>query len=235
MTWVTITFGTDTYGKVKSVQGVSVVTTFAMFQFLPIYPVESFYLMTLGPLDQHGIPFGPKRFTREFQGLPLSKLDALSVATAYLRGVFAFLAVLGSLVLVPGYSLIRGEQLDEVAMLIVKILIGSLLIGLVGGGLSYILCPISAREKSIRACCGELLGIAIDPARIPPDWNQSLLAETQAADVFDTSERDRLIRRLVQARVRMADADEEDSAERLTDELLESLRLTDVSRRGSRL
>ncbi len=32
--------GTDLYGRVKKVEGISVVTTFGMLQFLPLYPIS---------------------------------------------------------------------------------------------------------------------------------------------------------------------------------------------------
>jgi hypothetical protein len=47
----TVVAGTDTYGRVKAVRGVPIVTRFATLQMLPLYPLQSFYFLGLDESD----------------------------------------------------------------------------------------------------------------------------------------------------------------------------------------
>jgi hypothetical protein len=75
--------GTDTYGKVKQVGPTAVVTKFAMVSGMPLLPLESYYYAGTG--EEEGIPI--LMTMRKVHGLPLARLNMLSVVIAYARAV----------------------------------------------------------------------------------------------------------------------------------------------------
>lgn len=164
-----ISVGTDTYGRVKAVSGTPVVTRFAMLQFLPVYPLQSFYFVKAGPSSATKIPFLGRTYFASVVGIPLSSLDPASVAMAYVRAIFATLTICGAMVLVPGIMYLTGERLDGLAMIMTRGLLFALIVGVVGGILSYAVPLTPYREKEIRRLCAEQLGISADPARVPSD------------------------------------------------------------------
>jgi hypothetical protein len=161
-----VSAGTDTYGRVKTVAGTPIVTKFAMLQFLPLYPLQSYYFIGTGPTETTGVPFLASMKTVAVSGIPLATVDTTSVAIAYARGVFGALAIVGFMVIIPGIMYLSGERLDNFAMMATRALLISLIVGAVGGLLTYALLLTPRREREIRQHCGELLGVAVDPARV---------------------------------------------------------------------
>lgn len=172
----TIHAGTDTYGRVKSVAGTPIVTKFAMLQFFPLYPLQSFYYRGAGPSQSAGIPFFAYTRSVAINGIPLASVDATSVMIAYARGVFAALAVVGFIVILPGILVLTGERLDPFAMVATVGLLMLLVTGIVGGLLTYLIPLTPPRERRIREYCAELLGVSADPARVPPEMSGLLVS-----------------------------------------------------------
>src|SRR5690349_7327227 len=113
---VVVTAGSDTYGRVKVVAGTPIVTQFFMVQLLPVYPLRSFYFLSADHVKSSGIPGIAAVYSREFNAIPLAKIDRASVAMAYIRGLFGGMALVGFLAIVPGIMYLTGERLDEFAM-----------------------------------------------------------------------------------------------------------------------
>ena len=86
-----VTAGTDVYGAVRSVNGTPIVTKFAMLQFFPLYPVQSFYLRRLGRRSRTGVPLIAGTETRDIVGIPCNRINFLSALVAYLRAIGATL------------------------------------------------------------------------------------------------------------------------------------------------
>ncbi len=163
-----VTVGTDVYGAVRSVERTPVVTKFAMFQFLPIYAIESYYLGRLGKESRSGVPFLAGQSERAIIGIPCDRINFLSVSVAYVRAVGAALVLasipfLFMLVLMrlsdPTFHFDRDKQI--VTTVVGSILTTGLLIALP----SYLFTVIApVRERRIRRACARVLGIAADPA-----------------------------------------------------------------------
>jgi hypothetical protein len=221
---ITISVGTDTYGRVKTVSGIPIVTKFAMLQFLPVYPLRSFYFTGTGPSETMGIPFLASTRFASIGGIPLASVDKMSVLMAYARSIFAALALVGALSLVPGIMYLTGERLDELALMATRGLLTSLIVGMVGGALSYAIPLTPRREKAIRRYCGELLGVSADPARVPSDLSEFLVefVDNEPQDPGDP--REQLIRQLIKARALIAQGTGADRMEAKTDELIDKLR-----------
>lgn len=221
---ISVHVGSDTYGRVKAVSGVPIVTKFAMFQALPVFPLQSFYRTAADVVVDSGIPFIGSSQSTELVGIPLAALDKTSVLLAYVRAFFATLIVAGSVVLIPGTMHLMGEQLDDFAKNAAIALLGSLAIGICGGALTYIVPLTSRRERDIRQFCAELLGVAADPARVPVEIAQGWLARIEAdLDALD-HRRKRLIRDLIVTRAMSAQSSDAYSVETRTEELLDELR-----------
>jgi hypothetical protein len=170
---VQVIAGTDTYGAVRKVRATPIVTRFAMLQLLPVYPLESYYLVRLGPGTFRGIPFLVSHASQEVHGLRLARLDRLSVAMAYLRALATVLVLPGTImffvlfVMVLTGSYQSPDWFAQVLILIVSVMFG---VGMLIGGTSYLATyRVDAREKKIREICGSVLGIAADPANIAAD------------------------------------------------------------------
>lgn len=221
--------GTDTYGRVKAVAGTAIVTKFAMFQFLPIFPIRSFYFVGKGPTTKAGVPFLASTQTTSIAGLPLASVDLTSVVMAYLRGLFGALAIIGCMAMVPGIMELTGEHLDEFAMMMTIGLVVSLVVGVLGGSLTYAVPLTSRRDRDIRQFRAELLGISADPARVTPDAKALIRSWLDAAGSASDAARTRTIRRLIEVRLGLPDPENGRALEDRTDDLLEQLRVAPVT------
>jgi hypothetical protein len=225
---VTFIAGTDTYGRVKPVGGTPIVTKFAMLHFLPLYPLQSYYFLGRGKPKWFGIPFVARSHTVAIDGIPLARLDRVSVAMAYLRGLLGALVLVGFLSIVPGIMHLAGEHLDDFAMIMLRGMLFSLAIGSIGGLLTYALPLTSRREHGTRTYCGSILGICIDPARVPVSTAamiQDHLNDLGLTDPVDPDKDARSddARALVLARAQIALGLDRYELERKTDELLDRL------------
>jgi hypothetical protein len=221
---VAIAAGTDTYGRVKKISGTPIVTKFAMLQFLPLYPLESFYLVGAGPIETTGIPFFASLHTVSINGIPLASVDKTSVVVAYARGLFGALAIIGFLVIVPGIMYLTGEHLDDIAMYGMRGLLISLFTGIVGGMLTYAIPLTPRREYDIRRYSEKVLGFAIDAALLRPDTSASLLEYLGERYEIEPNSPLQWIHHLIAARANIAQKSNMHRMEAQTDELLEKLR-----------
>ncbi|HEY3964726.1 MAG TPA: hypothetical protein VGM05_09270 [Planctomycetaceae bacterium] len=228
---VAVHAGSDTYGNVKKIGDTPIVTKFAMVSAFPLYPLESFYFAGEG--NPKGIPF---IFTsKAIYGLPLARLDSLSVIMAYARGIFGALTVMGFFYFIFLYIewvAINGRPPDGVALAMRYVLLVCLSIGVSGGLLTYLVpFRMTDRERQIRLACGEILGICADPAFIREDAALSVakvVSDLSWADQVDDgpakgisgNPRPSLIRRLVITRAKIALGEESESLESQTDDLL---------------
>lgn len=223
---VHVVAGTDTYGRVQCVLGTPIVTKFAMFQLLPLYPLQSFYFIGSGRPESNGIPLIANYYSTTVHGIALARVDVLSVCMAYVRSVFAAMVLIGVMGnLVVGISYISGERLDDFALNAWRWLFGVLVLGVVGGSLSLWFPITPRREHEIRAYCHELLGIAIDPARLPPDvaFNVRQFVERVQGDAI--GDRKQWVRSLVAARASLAESHtSRPKLESITDAALSQLR-----------
>lgn len=228
------TIGSDSYGRVKEVGGVPVITKFLMLSHLPICPLQSFYHFGGAHVERHGIPFLLQTETVEIVGLPLARLDWTSITMTYVRAFAATLVVIGCLVIFPGAMRLTGEQLDPIAMIAAKILLGILCAGIALGVLTYARpWRLTTRERRIRTACGQVLGVAIDPARLEAATAAALLSrlqvpplpgnsnESQLAGL--TTEDHRLCRKLAIVRAQIGRGEGVIAHERETDEVLMQL------------
>lgn len=216
--------GTDLYGRVKKVEGTPVVTTFAMLQFLPLYPIQSFYLLGTGPTKSEGIPFIASSQSVAIHGIPLARIDRWSVGAAYVRVIFA-IAFAGSFL---GSFLTVVSQLTQhhvPANREAPIWFGVLAVSTVGGLLTYVCSRGPRREHLIRKYCGELLGICVDPARVSSEMCQVFEQDLsqRSIDGADEETRQATLQSLVRIRLRIAKEIDQTDLELKTDELLRDL------------
>ncbi|QDU57339.1 hypothetical protein [Aeoliella mucimassa] len=223
---VTVVAGSDTYGRVKSVAGVPIVTKFAMLHMLPLWPLASWYALGESTRETTGVPMLATHSKSTMPAIPLASLDRASVVMAYLRGVFGAFALLGFIpVLFVGIMMLTGEHLDDFAAIAFRIALGALALGIVGGGATYLFGRASARDRDLRLCCSELIRLPIDPARVQAtdhDWileaSRAAAAESGARDGRATH-----LLQLVEARLAIGRGAETDLHERKTEELLAKL------------
>ena len=233
---VPVTAGSDTYGSVKKVGNTRVVTKFVMLNAVPLYPLESFYCLDAGQTTSTGVPFVFSLQNTSIIGLPLARIDRLSVVMTYVRGLCGLLVVFGSVVIAPIVMHLTGAHLDDFAIVATVVLACIFLIGCIGGAISYLLPPgVSEREESIRLCCGRLLGIEADPAAIRSDVARELVQWCRevaewATEEVDPSPGDTLVRKLIMARLKIAIDGPSEVHEARTDRLLE--RLTAITPRS---
>ncbi len=219
--------GTDTFGRVKAVAGTAIVTKFAMFQFLPVFPLKSYYFIGKGPTTKYGIPFFASTHEASIVGLPLASLDVASVVMAYLRAVAGAMVIIGFMVMVPGMMYLTGEPIDDLGMMMIKGLLGSLGIGSVIGWLSYAIPLTSHRDRDIRAF---LRG---DPGRLGRSGAVALEARSSIEEaihdlgLMGDDARTRKIRQLIATRWELAASENAPALEDRTDDLLEQLRAED--------
>lgn len=222
---MSVTTGTDTYGRVKNVGGTPVVTKFVMLQFLPIYPLQSFYFTGTGSTETSGVPFIASSQTVVVNGIPLERVDRLSVAMAYFRGIFAALAVIGFMSIVPIIMHFTGEHLDAFALIAMRGLIGCFIVGIIGGALTYLIPLTPWRERQIRHYCGEALGICVDPARVSADTAVAIeeyVARVVSQGIPDDS-RSACIQQLISSRLNIAQGIDAIAMERQTEEIMDRL------------
>lgn len=229
---MSVIFGTDTYGKVKTVSGTPIVTVFAMLNGLPLRPLQSYYFVGLGEGQRFQVPFVGGMSQASVVGVPLAKIDGSSVTMAYARGVFGLRAVIGSIVVVPFLSNWRGEPLDDVGGIFVLAFLSSFTVGIVGGALTYCLPLTSRRERDIRLACGEFLGVYVDPARAVLQYAADALrtATTMASAMqptkMDAEKRYACVAELVVVRAKIALGEDRAPLEARTDELLQTWKWT---------
>lgn len=230
---VRIAYGTEVYGKVKKVGGTSIVTKFWMLQFLPIYPVQSFYIVGN---DKTRVPFRSEQADNEIQVMPLAYVDRTSATMAYLRAVFTVLLIFGFFAVFGLYPWLTGSRLSSGGKIMTTVCCIMFLIGSIGGLLTYWFPGIDPRDKKIRLCCGEILGMCIDPLYLPVRSSSDI--ENQLKDMINAKEidtspqtgaRNRLLLPLIATRCRLARAintndSTADALEQKTDELLAQLR-----------
>ena len=224
-----ISAGSDTYGRVKSVDGTPIVTKFVMLSAFPLLPIESFYFAGFRRTELTGVPGLAWVEATKFNGLPLAQIDRLSVVMAYFRGFCGALALIGFIAIVPGIMWLTGEHLDRLAIIFTRVLVGCLAVGTTCGLLSYLLpFQVSAREQAIRRACTDIVGIAADPALLKPTAAEAierflsgeLLQEKGDGLAADARE---LKRQLVDARLRIALSEPREPLERRTDQILAAL------------
>ena len=219
--------GTDTYGRVKAVAGTAIVTKFAMLQFLPVFPLRSYYFIGKGPTTKSGVPFIASTQETSIVGLPLASIDVASVLMAYLRAVSATLALVGFLALVPGIMYLTGEHLDNLAMMLTKGLLASFGTSIVGGLLTYVIPLTSRRDREIRGLCAEILGVSADPARVTLEAQSLIRGAINDPRLMTDDPRTRKIRQLIATRLELASPEDALTLEDRTDDLLEQLRTED--------
>ena len=162
-----VTVGSDTYGRVKKVGSTPIVTEFGMVSFFPVFPLESFYFVRFGHSTSAGIPFFAQTHSTAIEGIPLARVDKLSVEMAYARGVFGAMAIVGFIgtfmILIEWMT---GDPPNERKAIIATCVGTCLGVGIVAGFCTYIcLFTITRRERNIRRLCGTILGVAADPAQ----------------------------------------------------------------------
>jgi hypothetical protein len=222
---ITVSAGTDTYGRVKNVSGTPIVTKFAMLQFLPIYPLRSFYFSRSGPTEIEGVPLVAGTRSTTIIGIPLASLDIASVLLAYVRGLFGAFVLVGFVVLlIPGFMYLTGEHAGGLPTNFLRGVLALFLAGALGGLLTYAIPLTTRREKDIRRYCGELLGIAADPARVTSEASAKLAGHVEALSPSGEPSRAALIRELVMTRAKIASSSDIEHIEKRTDELLDQLR-----------
>lgn len=219
-----LAIGTDVFGRVKRVADTSIVTKFAIFQFLPMFPLESYYLSSLGKERFEGIPLIAGAHSREINGWPLASLDWTSVIVAYVRAVAALLVLPGAIwpIVLLMYFLQR-VPLDQFAIVTTWACLALAAVGGAGGLASYALVRTPGRERAIRRYAGELLGIGADPARLRLDLVAALAAIIRDSSFVDEDTRSALIRELIATRLEIAERGPLANLESRTDQLLRQL------------
>lgn len=221
------TVGSDVYGRVKEVGGTPVITRFVMVQHVPVFPLRSFYYLGESKAWRQRIPFVVTFSKTQIRAIPLERIDWLSVAITYLRGVCAILMIpmVAVAVMVLATSLTKaGPPLDETRMLFLKVVTVVGVAAIAIGAVSYYLPLLTAREERIRTHCGALLGMCIDPAQITADQARRLEEEVETMKGAALDERYlKLTRHLVIARARIAQDRDVDQMEARTDQILERM------------
>ena len=221
---VHVTVGSDTYGRVKRVGTTPIVTRFGMISSLPIIPLESFYFIGFGETTSHGVPFVVHFRSTEVRGIPLARVDKLSVAMAYLRGLIGALAILGFIGTFMAFMMwITGEHFDDLAMLMARSVGLCFAVGIVAGLLTYALPLTTRREREIRRWCGTIFGISLDP-HVRRDHAQKLASFLD--DVSPEPGGSDPVRELARTRLRIALGEPKVPLEDHTDDLLERIRIT---------
>jgi hypothetical protein len=205
-----------------------------MLSAVPLWPLESYYYLGPGQSSFEGVPFLFGTTTTEIRGIPLEKIDRLSVLMAYARAVCAVMVVFGMFFIFTFIAAQNAPPPDDFALGIRYVLGSMLCAGIVAGLLTYCLpFQMTVRERRIRRCCGAVLGIDADPALVREDVAQSILGAladhdgAAGADPFEpASVRANSSASLIQlARVRavLALGGDRGSLERRTDELLAAI------------
>jgi hypothetical protein len=212
-----VSAGTDTFGRVKVVSGTAIVTKFFMFQMLPIFPLKSFYLIRLGKTVTSGIPIIAESNSREIVGIPLASVDITSVIMTYVRAIlsaFLIFGVLGSMIMLIDHEPASRRNLTLTV----------LAIAVVGGAATYLLPLASKREQEIRQRCSEILGLAVDPARISPAANEKIVEHVKNIYTQADQSKRALVCELILTRASIPQSQNRKPLNDRTDELLAQLR-----------
>lgn len=172
-----VTAGSDIYGAVRRVDGTPIVTKFAMLQFVPLFPLESYYLRRVAKKSGVSVPLLGGYSSQAIAGLRLAKLDRLSVLVAYLRGIGAVLAVVSCIglfgMLVTSFS---GTPMNAEQRMIAAACAVILGVGLlISVPTYYFTFVVAQRDMEIRRACAKWLGLAADPAQIVADEAKLML------------------------------------------------------------
>jgi hypothetical protein len=164
-------WGTHHYGSIAQVEGTSIVTRFAMFWYLPLFPIESVFFRGYGQATHAGIPLLAPIVRREVHGIRCERMNLLSVAVAYLRAVGGLVSIscgIGLLTNVITSSSRPDDDGTYTAAVAVAFCIG-LTIWLP----TYLLLTTRPRSRTIRSVCARALnGIAADPAKV--EWESAM-------------------------------------------------------------
>jgi hypothetical protein len=235
-----VAIGEDTYGAVRRVKGTSIVTKFFMLQALPIYPLESYYLVRLGRKSGTGIPLVAYQTKRKIVGLPCRRINRLSVIVAYIRGVGAAMVLFPTIFFMGGAVMrlsnanFRPDKFAQLAAMVFGIVLA---LGLAFSLPSYILTfYVPSRERAIRLVCARVLGVAADLANVRHDVQSDIvnliaefLAQNGIADFNDVIRRPNSFDRnvldvaLVLTRIRLGRGDAPETREAETDTLLRAI------------
>ena len=236
-----VTAGTDVYGAVRSVNGTPIVTKFAMLQFFPLYPVQSFYLRRLGRRSRTGVPLIAGTETRDIVGIPCNRINFLSALVAYLRAIGATLvlfAAMGIFIFTIGALCDRTVRLSDGGGRTAALILGTgLAAGLAIALPTYLFTKIvPARDRRVRQACASFLGIAADPAHVALEAAKEIIAAaerfmqgygTPSLDAIlsgsDKHRTDDLTVWLSLVRVQVQVGGKSSDYERITDQILDAL------------
>ena len=220
-----VTVGSDTYGRVKKVGSTPIVTKFEMVSSVPLYPLESYYFVRFGETTSEGIPFIVESRSTEIEGIPLARVDRMSVGMAYARGLFGAMAVVGFMAtFVVVLMRMLGEQSDEMATIMGYCFGACLVVGVFAGLSTYVIpFQMTNRERDIRRACGTMLGISADPARVRLDYAHSIERFLNGLTIVESSQE--LVRELVRTRLRIALGEPQMALQDHTNDLLEKIRI----------
>lgn len=227
---MTVITGTDTYGRVKCVEKTPIVTRFEMLQLFPIWPIQSMYYFGKDEEKLQGIPMIVCQIKQQIHGLPLAKIDKASVVLAYLRAAIATVGICASIVCIM-ILLMEQSPAGAPAWFNQAVFIATGVTACIGG-LTYLIPLTSQRERSIREYCGQVLGAAIDPAKIQPQTAHEMESELtliwkelRAVHAGDENflRYQKTICKLIQIRCKLA-SKASSKAEEATDQILSKLR-----------
>ncbi len=217
--------GKEPYGRVKVVGGTPIVTTFTVFQLLPLYPLQSYYVHGAAEDETHDIPFVGSVRTASVPGYPLAKIDRLSVTMSYFRAACGIILFPCFLLIVVFVAMGGRNPAGFEKVGFIQWPVGAFIVIVTALLLSYWLPPINPRDRDIRLRCGEILEACIDPAKVDPvfvAFIEDLCDATTALEEAQKGNDSRqiLIGKLIQCRCEIARGTEQESMERFTDDLL---------------
>lgn len=225
-------FGTYIYGSVKKVDGTSIATSFAMLMGFPLWPIESLYYAGRGESKFQGIPFVFGGTATAIRGLPMAAMDRLSVLITYVRAVSLVLAVITGMVFlisfVPDKQGKFGAPTPTQTLIERYAGLSGFVLSVSAGILTYCFwAKASQRERAIRHACGQVLGIAADPAFLSCELAESLrqgIANTSMpAAPGEVQEMIDVVRQLIEVRAQMALGFPREHLGRRTEDLLKQL------------
>jgi hypothetical protein len=221
-----VAIGTDFYGRVKTVGETSIVTRFGTFQHLPFFPLQSFYIYGYETIETFGNPFVAGSQPVATNAIPLAKVDKISVTMTFIRALLAIMllagAGIGSIILVAGDNGRPGER--ETLLLIACSLLGFCA---VFGTLTYVVPLTSHREREIRRVCAVLLGLSVDPARLPVAVSIDIAKYANERFAEKNNGQTQLVRDLILARANISQLINVEQMELKTDELLDQIKRHD--------
>ena len=96
-----ISVGNETYGRVKPVSGISIITEFWMFCSVPVIPLQSFYVRESRQSQSHGLPILAEMRNDAVRGIPLQHADRASILAAYVRAGCVVPLLFGFMIVFP--------------------------------------------------------------------------------------------------------------------------------------